>query len=83
MKHLIAFLVKLSADEIPKHFFLIFQRKDILTIHANCLDWRRKVKSCFLGKIKKIYITNLSSAELAQRAAKGETSIKRHQLAGM
>ena len=38
-------------------FFLIFLRKQDMTFHANCLLWRQfawTVKSCFLGKIRKI-----------------------------
>ena len=35
-------------------FFLSFPRKQNLTFHANCLQWRQfawNVKTCFLGKI--------------------------------
>ena len=38
--------------------FLIFPRKQDLTLHANCLLRRQfawNVKSCFLGKIRKIF----------------------------
>ena len=38
--------------------FLIFPRKQDLTFHANCLQWRQfawNAKSCFLGKIRKIF----------------------------
>ena len=38
--------------------FLIFPRKQGLTIHANCLprtQFAWNVKSCFLGKIRKIF----------------------------
>ena len=39
--------------------FLIFPRKQDLTLHANCLLLRRQlawnVKSCFLGKVRKIF----------------------------
>ena len=48
------------------HIFLIFQRKQDLTFHANCLHCN--VKSSFLENKKNI--TNLSSAELAQRVVK-------------
>ena len=52
------FWVKVSADDkITEIFFLIFPRKQVLTFHANCLQWRQfawKVKSCFLGKRRKI-----------------------------
>ena len=32
---------KKSADDILKYFFLIFPRKQDLTFHANCLQWRQ------------------------------------------
>ena len=38
-------------------FFYFFPRKLDLAFHANCLQWRQfawNVKSCFLGKIRKI-----------------------------
>ena len=47
-------------------------RKQVLTFHANCLHWRQfawKVKSCFLGKIRK-NIISLLPIELAQRVVK-------------
>ena len=53
-------------------FFLIFPRKQNLTFHANCLQWRQfawNVKFCYLGKIRK-NIISLSSAELAKRVVK-------------
>ena len=40
------------------NIFLIFPRKQDLTFHANCLHWRQfawTVKSCFPGKIRKIF----------------------------
>ena len=39
--------------------FLIFPRKQILTLHANCLQWRQfawNVITRFLGKIRKIFL---------------------------
>ena len=49
-----ALWVKFSADDILKYFFS--PRKQDLTFHANCLQWRKfawNVKSCFLVKICK------------------------------
>ena len=54
------------------NIFPIFPRKQVLTFHENCLQWRQfagNVKNSFLGKIKKIYM-KLSSAKLAQRMVK-------------
>ena len=51
----LALWVKFSAADILK-YFSYFPRKQILTFHANCLQWRQfawNVKSCFLGKIIK------------------------------
>ena len=47
-----------SADDKMMLFFLFFPRKQDLTFHANCLRRRQfawNVKSCFLGKIRKIF----------------------------
>ena len=48
----------ISCKLSPDIFFLIFPIKQDLTFHANCLQWRQfawNVKSCFLGKIRKIF----------------------------
>ena len=66
----LALSVKFSADDT--NIFLIFPRKQVLTFHANCLQWRQfawTVIFCFLRKNKKTIIS-LSSAELAQRDIK-------------
>ena len=50
------------------NIFLIFPRKQDLTVHVNCLHWKQfawNFKSCFLGKNKK-NIINLPSAEFAR-----------------
>ena len=50
----------LGKDFTKQHleiFFLLFSPKQELTFHANCLQWRQiawNVKSCFLGKIRKV-----------------------------
>ena len=52
-------------------FFLIVPRKQVLTLHAKCFQWRQcaqNVKS-FSGKYKKTIVSLLSS-ELAQRVIK-------------
>ena len=63
----LARLVKFSADDILKYFFLISSRKYAFTLHTNCL--LRNVKTYFLEKNNKT-IFNLSSAEYAQRVVK-------------
>ena len=49
----LAFWVKVSADKFVI-FFLIFPRKQALTFHANCPQWRQfacmKSQNLFLGK---------------------------------
>ena len=54
----IALWLKFSVDYILKHFsYFFFPRKQVLTFHANCLQWRQfawNVKSCFLGKIRNV-----------------------------
>ena len=42
-----------SADNKLMTFFLIFPRKQVLTFHANCLQFAWNVKTCFLKKNKK------------------------------
>ena len=52
-------------------FFLIFSEKQDLTFNANCLQWRQfacNVKP--VSRKNKKTITNLLSAELAQRVVK-------------
>ena len=71
----LAFWVKFSADYI-EIFFNMFSREQILIFDANCLQWRQfasNIKTCFLGKIRKINIISLSSAELAQAVVKVKT----------
>ena len=51
--------------------FLIFPRKQVLTFHADCLQWRqftRNVKTCFLGKVRKYF--KMTSAEIFTQSAK-------------
>ena len=60
-------LGKISANMLK--FFLIFLKKQILTFHANYLQWRQlheMSNPVFLGKIKE-NIINMSSAEIAHR----------------
>ena len=63
--------IKFSADNIVKYFFfsfLFFPKIQVLTFPVNLYEMSnvKNVKSCFPAKIRK-KITNLSSAELAQR----------------
>ena len=54
-----ALWVKISADNILR-YFSYYPRKQVLTFHANCLHWRQfawNIKTCFLGKIRKISST--------------------------
>ena len=62
-------LGKIFSRQHIEIFFLIFPRRQDLTFHADCLQWRHfawNVKSCFPEKNKK-NVNNLWSAELAQR----------------
>ena len=67
----LALWVKISVDEIFKYFFLIFSRKKVLSLHANCLlggNLHEVLKPIFWEKYD--YIIYLSSAEFARRMVK-------------
>ena len=74
-------LGKNSADDILNSFFVFLGKQD-LTFYGNCLHWRHfpwNVKSCFLGKIRKLSI-NLLSAEFAQGLVKASHVFKKGYL---